>query len=48
MIRKSGNKHKVLSESKGKDGKYKSLGTYKTRKEAENRLRQVEYFKRQK
>jgi hypothetical protein len=40
MIKKASNGYKVLSE------KSKNLGgPYKTRKEAEKRLRQVEYFK---
>jgi hypothetical protein len=40
MIKKASNGYKVLSE-KGKN----LGGPYKTRKEAEKRLRQVEYFK---
>jgi hypothetical protein len=44
MIKKVAGGYKVLSE----DGK-KNLGRpYKTKKEAEKRLRQVEYFKRNK
>jgi len=40
MIRKVGkNKYRVVSKSG------KNLGTYKSRKAARNRLRQVEYFK---
>jgi hypothetical protein len=39
MIKKVYNKYRVVSE------KEKNLGTYKTKKEAEERLRQVEYFK---
>ncbi len=47
MIRKvmGKNEWRVVSESVGKDGKRKVLGTYKTRAEAEKRLRQVEYYK---
>jgi hypothetical protein len=42
MIRKTSAGYKVLSEKTGK-----SLGgPYKTRAEAEKRLRQVEFFKR--
>jgi len=43
MIRKTKKGYVVLSE-KGK----KLGGPYRTRKEAERRLRQVEYFKRKK
>lgn len=44
MIRKTSGGYKVLSEKTGK-----SLGgPYKTRAEAEKRLRQVEFFKRSK
>ena len=43
MIRKSKDGYKVLSE-KGKN----LGGPYKTRKEAEKRLKQVEYFKHHK
>jgi hypothetical protein len=39
VIRQDGKTYKVVSESG------KNLGKYKTRAEAENRLRQVEYFK---
>jgi hypothetical protein len=43
MIKKSGSTYKVVSE------KGKNLGSgYKTRAEAEKRLRQVEYFKHKK
>lgn len=35
----------VVSEHKGKSGKRKNLGKYKTKDEAVKRLRQVEYFK---
>jgi len=42
MIKKSGDNYVVLSS----DGKV--LGTYKTRKEADERLRQIEYFKNKK
>jgi len=42
MIRKSGSKFKVVSK------KGKSLGTYKTKKAALKRLRQVEWFKHHK
>jgi hypothetical protein len=43
MIRKVGGGYKVLSE-KGKN----LGGPYKSKKEAEKRLRQVEYFKHNK
>lgn len=42
MIVKVGSKYQVRSESG------KPLGTYKTRAEAEKRLRQVEHFKSKK
>lgn len=42
MIKKVGSKYRVVSESG------KNLGEYKTRKEAEKRLKQVEYFKHKK
>ena len=42
MIRKASGGYKVLSEKTGKN----LGGPYKTRKEAEKRLRQVEFFKR--
>ncbi len=41
-IKKVGNKFQVVS----KDGK--NLGTFNSKKEAENRLREVEYFKNKK
>ena len=37
---------RVVSESKGADGKRKNLGTYKTRAGAVKRLGQVEAYKR--
>ena len=40
MILKSGNKYIIKSE----DGN-KTLGTFNTKEEAEERLRQIEYFK---
>lgn len=40
MIRKIGGKYTVLSEKTGR-----SFGTYKTKAEAEKRLRQIEFFK---
>ena len=40
MVKKVGNKWVVSSKS----GKY--LGTYSTKKEANTRLKQIEYFKR--
>ena len=43
MIKKAGGGYKVLSEK----GKHLG-GPYKTRKEAEKRLQQVEYFKHKK
>ena len=39
MIKKTKNKYVVLSETTGR-----KFGTYKTKKEATKRLRQVEYF----
>ena len=45
MIKKFGKLYKVLSESKGKDGKRKNLGSSTTKEGAEKRLKQVEYFK---
>lgn len=44
MIRKVKDGYKVLSE----DGKKNLGGPYKTKAEAEKRLRQVEYFKHRK
>jgi hypothetical protein len=44
MIKKVTGGYKVLSE----DGKKNLGGPYKTKKEAEKRLRQVEYFKHRK
>lgn len=41
MIKKVKGGHKVVSESTGRN----LGGPYKTKKEAEKRLRQVEYFK---
>lgn len=52
MIRKlpGQNKWRVYSEKKvykkGEGWVHKNLGTYNSLKEAKNRLRQVEYFKR--
>lgn len=43
MIKKQDSKYVVKSKS----GK-KTLGTYSTKKEAEKRLRQIEYFKHKK
>lgn len=40
MIRKIKGKYVVLSEKTGR-----KFGTYKTNKEAEKRLRQIEFFK---
>lgn len=46
MIKKVKDGYKVLSEKKDDKGKHKNLGgPYKTRAEAEKRLRQVETFK---
>lgn len=45
MIVKEGGKYAVKSESVGKDGLRKNLGTYKTRAEAVKRLGQIEFFK---
>jgi hypothetical protein len=44
MIKKVSGGYKVLSEN----GKKNLGGPYKTKKEAEKRLRQVEFFKRRK
>lgn len=44
MIKKVSGGYRVLSE----DGKKNLGGPYKTKAEAEKRLRQVEYFKRKK
>ena len=44
MIKKTKEGYKVVSEKKGKN----LGGPYKTREEAEKRLRQVEYFKHSK
>ncbi len=41
MIRKIKGRYVVLSETTGR-----KFGTYKTKKEAEKRLRQIEFFKR--
>jgi len=40
MIKKQGGKYVVLSEKTGR-----TFGTYDTRAEAEQRLRQIEFFK---
>lgn len=48
MIVKVKEGYRVVSESKGKDGNRKNLGTYKTRDEAVKRLGQVEWFKHNK
>jgi hypothetical protein len=40
MIKKIGSKYIVLSETTGR-----KFGAYKTKKEAEKRLRQMEFFK---
>jgi len=40
MIKKIGGKYTVMSENTGR-----KFGTYKTKKEALARLRQIEYFK---
>ena len=48
VIRKRGSQYVILSESTHiKNGRkvHKVLGRYKTRKEAQNHLRQIEYFK---
>jgi hypothetical protein len=44
MIKKGKDGYKVVSEKQGKN----LGGPYKTREEAEKRLRQVEYFKHNK
>ena len=43
MIRKRGSKYVLLSKSTGK-----TLGTYKTKKDALRRERQIQYFKNKK
>ena len=48
MIKKIHGVYMVLAESRGKDGKHKKLGTYKTMAEARKRLQQVEFFKHKK
>ena len=49
MITGKPGKYYVKSESKGSNRKRKNLGgPYKTRAEAKQRLRQVEYFKHKK
>lgn len=46
MIRKTGDKYTVFSDSKDpKTGKRRKMGTYSSRKKAEERLRQVEAAK---
>lgn len=45
MIRKVGNKYVLYSKKKGSDGKRKVLGRYNSKKAAEKRERQVQYFK---
>ena len=48
MIVKRPEGYVVMSEKKGADGKRKRLGgPYQTKSKAQERLRQVEYFKRQ-
>lgn len=44
MIRKTDEGYKLMSKSKS-GGKRKSLGTYPTKKAAEKREKQVQYFK---
>ena len=52
MIKKINDEYVVLSEKKHRNVEGKMVqrvfGRYKTKKEAERRLRQVEYFKHQK
>ena len=49
MIEKTKGGYKVVSEHKTKKGKRKNLGgPYKSKEEADKRLRQVEYFKHRK
>lgn len=43
MIKKIGSKYVVLSEMTGR-----KFGSYRTKKEAVNRLRQIEFFKHKK
>ena len=46
MIVKRKDGYHVMSETKGANGRRKNLGgPYRTRKEAEKRLKQVEFFK---
>lgn len=48
MIVKVAGGYKVVSESKGKDGKRKNLGgPYKTKTAAAKRLREIEFYKHQ-
>jgi hypothetical protein len=49
MIRKlAGGKYRLYSRKKNpKTGKRRNLGTFDTRKAAENHEREVQYFKRQ-
>lgn len=45
MIRKVGSHHVLYSKKKGKDGKRKVLGKFKSRAAAERREKQIQYFK---
>lgn len=49
MIRKTDKGFVVYSKSKGKDGKHKRLGgPYKSKAQAQARIRAVEFFKHKK
>lgn len=48
MIRRlPGGKYRLYSRHKGKDGKAKNLGTFRTLAAAKQHERAVQYFKRQ-
>ena len=47
MIRKlKSGEYRLYSRKKGRDGKRKNLGTFKSRAAAEKHEREVQYFKR--
>ena len=46
IIRKLSNgKYRVYSKKKGKDGKRRNLGTFSSRKKAEDREQDINFFK---
>lgn len=48
MIKKLKNgQYRLMSKTKGKDGKHKNLGTFRTLAAAKKHEGQVEFFKRQ-